>query len=225
MAQLVEVIPQSTSAQGQLRVYAIVAQPILSEGLAHVLEGVEDLRLIGSSETLAAAEELARIRPEVLVLDQGFGLRGVVDFLLGLRRSGFSGRVVLWTKDVSAADRSQALEAGVTGILDKSLPGTVMLECLRTVGSGRPWSGREGRTQAGEPCRGAARLTTREREIVALVQLGLKNKDIAARLGITPGTVKVHLMHIFEKTGAHDRVELGLEAERLLDGTRKDSLR
>ena len=58
--------------------------------------------------------------------------------------------------------------------------------------------------------REASRLTAREREVVLLICGGLKNKQIAEKLGITPGTVKVHLMHIFEKTGMKDRFALAV---------------
>ena len=58
--------------------------------------------------------------------------------------------------------------------------------------------------------RNLPRLTPREYEIVALICRGMKNKQIADSLNITIGTVKVHLMHIFEKTGVKDRFELGL---------------
>jgi len=62
----------------------------------------------------------------------------------------------------------------------------------------------------------APRLTPREKEIVHYVCGGLKNKEIAGALSITPGTVKVHLMHIFEKTGVRDRFELAVHGRRLL---------
>ena len=59
-------------------------------------------------------------------------------------------------------------------------------------------------------------LTPREKDIVHHVCGGLKNKEIAEALAITPGTVKVHLMHIFEKTGVKDRFELAVQGRRLL---------
>ena len=64
--------------------------------------------------------------------------------------------------------------------------------------------------------RSAPRLTPREKDIVHHVCGGLKNKEIAEALAITPGTVKVHLMHIFEKTGVKDRFELAVQGRRLL---------
>ena len=64
--------------------------------------------------------------------------------------------------------------------------------------------------------RTSPRLTPREKEIVHHVCVGLKNKEIGEALAITPGTVKVHLMHIFEKTGVKDRFELAVHGRRLL---------
>lgn len=64
--------------------------------------------------------------------------------------------------------------------------------------------------------RSMVRLTPREREIIEQIMCGAKNKDVAMALGITAGTVKVHLMHIFEKTGVKDRLELAMQGPRLL---------
>ena len=63
--------------------------------------------------------------------------------------------------------------------------------------------------------RSAPRLTPREEEILTLVMRGMKNKQIADSLNITTGTVKVHLMHIFEKTGVKDRFELAMYGRRI----------
>jgi DNA-binding NarL/FixJ family response regulator len=69
----------------------------------------------------------------------------------------------------------------------------------------------------------AMRLTKRERQIVETVSKGMKNKQIAETLGITPGTVKVHLMHIFEKTGARNRFQLALQGPQLLRYSSEDA--
>jgi DNA-binding NarL/FixJ family response regulator len=72
--------------------------------------------------------------------------------------------------------------------------------------------------------RSAPRLTPREKEIVHHVCIGMKNKEIAKALAITPGTVKVHLMHIFEKTGVKDRFELAVNGRRLLGVERANEI-
>ena len=69
----------------------------------------------------------------------------------------------------------------------------------------------------------SVRITPREREIIQLICQGLKNREIAEILGITSGTVKVHLMHIFEKTGTKDRFQLALKARQVFGFTTQET--
>jgi DNA-binding NarL/FixJ family response regulator len=90
-----------------------------------------------------------------------------------------------------------------------------MLACLRAVTTGNTWmeDGIFGDTgKLLQPRRSA--LTAREHQIAELVQHGLKNRDIARTLGIQTGTVKIHLKHIFEKTGVRGRYGLALTGLR-----------
>ena len=91
-------------------------------------------------------------------------------------------------------------------------------ESLRTVGRGGVWieNSLPDPALGGDERRSSPRLTPRERDIVHHVCGGLKNKEIALALSITAGTVKVHLMHIFEKTGVKDRFELAVHGRKLL---------
>jgi len=200
-------------------VFAFVTQPIVAAGLAKVLEDCPDLSFVGfSADPRTVLEDLTSRAPGVLLLDQAFGLRIVFDLLAALKRSGLFTQTVLWTREISPADRRLVLEAGIRGLLDRTLPVATLLDCLRSVASGRLWIGDPDRTP-GVSLRGGHRLTQREREVVALVRVGLKNREIAQELSITPGTVKVHLMHVFEKTGTRDRFELRMQAARLLDAS------
>jgi two-component system nitrate/nitrite response regulator NarL len=92
-----------------------------------------------------------------------------------------------------------------------------VVDCLRAVARGDIWiEGSAEPPMPGFERRSSPRLTPREREIVQQICVGLKNKEIAQMLSITAGTVKVHLMHIFEKTGVKDRFELAMHGRRLL---------
>ena len=57
-----------------------------------------------------------------------------------------------------------------------------------------------------------SQLTSREHQVLQMVEQGFKNKDIALALGIRPGTVKIHLKHIFEKTGIRGRYGLAISS-------------
>ena len=124
---------------------------------------------------------------------------------------------ILWVNDLAEIDCFRALQLGARGILKKTLPVEAMLECLRSVGHGNVWMESSQPNPSGSADRRAApRLTPREKEIVHHVCGGLKNREIASALSITAGTVKVHLMHIFEKTGVKDRFELAVHGRRLV---------
>jgi DNA-binding NarL/FixJ family response regulator len=114
-------------------------------------------------------------------------------------------------------DCFRALRCGARGILKKTLPVAALLECLREVARGNVWiEGSAEQSPDGADRRSTPRLTPREKQIVQQICEGQKNKEIAEALSITAGTVKVHLMHIFEKTGVKDRFELAIQGRKLL---------
>jgi DNA-binding NarL/FixJ family response regulator len=203
----------------RVSVYACESQPVALEGLARVLESCDDLELAGSSVTLRDALEAVRLlRPSVLMVDQSAGLKVVFQFLAEARAASPGSQPVLWVNDLAEIDCFRALQLGARGVLKKTLPIASLLDCLRSVAAGNVWieNSLPAQTVDAAERRGALRLTPREREIVHHVCGGLKNKEIASALSITPGTVKVHLMHIFEKTGVKDRFELAVHGRKLL---------
>ncbi len=189
------------------------------EGLAKVLHDAGDIALCGaSSNPTLSLLALSELSPDVVLLDQSAGLRNMFQFISEAQVRRPESRVVLWIHELDEVESFRALQVGARGILKRTLPPTVLTECIRTVAGGGVWLDQSVRLEPGpaDGRRSGARLTSREKEIVALVARGLKNRQIAETLTITPGTVKVHLMHIFEKTGVKDRFELAVEARRLL---------
>jgi two-component system, NarL family, nitrate/nitrite response regulator NarL len=202
----------------RIKVFACEAQPVVLEGLARVLEGCPEFELSGSASSLTDALDAVReIHPDVLLVDQSAGLKTVFQFLSDVKSTWQKCQPVLWVNDLAEIDCFRALQLGARGILKKTAPITAIVECLRTVEKGEVWieSALSERAFSADR-RSTPRLTPREREIVHQICAGLKNKEIGEALAITPGTVKVHLMHIFEKTGVKDRFELALHGRRLL---------
>jgi two-component system nitrate/nitrite response regulator NarL len=96
-------------------------------------------------------------------------------------------------------------------VLRKTARLDVMLHCLLQVARGATWLEQEAVRQTESPVRlSHSPLTARELQVMELVERGLKNKDIGEILGIRTGTVKIHLKHIFEKTGIRGRFGLAL---------------
>jgi DNA-binding NarL/FixJ family response regulator len=203
----------------RLSVFACESQPIVLEGLAKVLSESEDFEYIGAVPNLSGGLEVLRERrPDILLVDQTAGLKMVFQFISDVKSISSQCQPVLWVNDLAEIDCFRALQLGARGILKKTLPIPSVLECLRSVGRGNVWieSSLSDHMTTGGERRSAPRLTPREKEIVHHVCGGLKNKEIAEALSITPGTVKVHLMHIFEKTGVKDRFELAVHGRRML---------
>jgi DNA-binding NarL/FixJ family response regulator len=200
-------------------VFACEAQPIVVEGLERVLGRTTDLQFSGSASTPAEAlRRIGELRPDVALIDQSQGLRGALQLVSAMRDVSLTTQPVLWINEAAESESLRALQFGARGVVRKSLPVTVLVECLRAVLNGQVWieNGLTGPAAGLLARRGAPRLTPREREIVTLVCRGMKNRQIAGALRITPGTVKVHLMHVFEKTGVKDRFELALHGRRML---------
>jgi two-component system, NarL family, nitrate/nitrite response regulator NarL len=202
-----------------ITVYACESQPIVIEGLHRALAGKDDLSLVGSSNSANdALVQIATLRPHVALLDQSGGLKAVFRLLTDVKSSSPQTLPILWVSELAEVECFRALQLGARGILKKTLPISSMLECIRAVAKGSVWIEHTLSSQVVGflSRRQAPRLTPREREIVRCLCRGMRNKEIARELTITAGTVKVHLMHIFEKTGVKDRFELAVHGRKLL---------
>jgi len=155
--------------------------------------------------------ELAGMQFDVAVVDKGLGLLRVIDLLQKLAAAECPVPVIVWGASIAEGEALRLLQFGARGILLRTSEAGTLLTCLRAVTSGGAWMedgifGASGKLLT--PRR--PQLTSRERQIAALVERGLRNRDIAGMLGIQPGTVKIHVKHIFEKTGVRGRYGLAL---------------
>ncbi len=201
-----------------ISVFVCESQPIVIEGLKRVIGTSPELQLVGETVHPEATTELvAGLRPDVALIDQSFGSRTALELVERVRAASDATQAVLWVTSLTETDSFRALQAGARGILKKTLPPSSVVECLRAVGQGNIWIDNSISNQMVGYLnrRDVPRLTAREQEVVELICRGMKNKQIADRLATT-GTVKVHLMHIFEKTGIRDRLELAMEAGKVL---------
>jgi DNA-binding NarL/FixJ family response regulator len=201
-------------------VFACESQPIVLEGLHRVLANCADLKFSGAAPTRTEAlRSIAAEPPDLLLVDLSGGLKSTLQFIADARRLSPRSQAVLWAEDVAEVDSFRAIQYGARGVLSRTVPVEVLLECLRAVAGGHVWVDNAISSQVVDFLgrKNGPHLTTREREIVKLICRGMHNKQIAAELSITPGTVKVHLMHVFEKTGVKDRFELAFRGHHLVE--------
>ncbi len=205
-----------------ITIAACESQPIIVEGLRRSLEATKDLQFAGAVATPKAAMELVEQQaPSVCLIDKAFGTKAVFQLIADMKTRTPQTEPILWAAEISEIESFRALQVGARGILKKTLPVATILDCLRTVARGNIWIENSISDQfvGFINRRNTPHLTAREEEIVALVTRGFKNKQIADTLCITTGTVKVHLMHIFEKTGVKDRFELAMYGRRMDAGS------
>jgi DNA-binding NarL/FixJ family response regulator len=192
------------------------SQPVAIEGLRWLLNTSEDLRFVGAVCNLEAGFELTTsLTPAVVVIDKALGLPAIMEWLHRLNTSGLATVAVVWGTGINESEALRILQAGARGILRRTTEAESMISCLRAVIAGNTWmeDGIFGDTEKLlQPRRSS--LTAREQQIAELVEQGLRNRDIGKMLGIQTGTVKIHLKHIFEKTGIRGRYGLALSGLR-----------
>lgn len=200
-----------------ISLFAFESQPIAVRGLQALASENPDIRLSGFASVSAEAIDKLREEPaDVVLVDQHSGLRAALQFVADLRQIAPRTSSVLWVQDQGEIDSLRAIQMGVRAVLRKTLPLEQLMDCIRTVAGGNIWMEQTLDAHTHPGWRPSPKLTPREREIAICVCRGMRNREIGERLAITPGTVKVHLMHIFEKTGVKDRFELAIHGRKVL---------
>jgi DNA-binding NarL/FixJ family response regulator len=196
---------------------------VVRQGLTGLLEGADDLTVVGVAADGGEAVALVReLQPDVVLMDlQMPGIDGVEATRM-IVDEGLGAEVLVLT---SFSDRDRilaAIEAGAVGYLLKDAEPSELIEGVRAVARGEsPLDPRAARqllrsrgTASGGMVDHRVDLSPRETEVLRLVVEGLLNKQIAQRLGISERTVKAHLTSIFQRTGVADRTQAALWAQR-----------
>jgi DNA-binding NarL/FixJ family response regulator len=201
-----------------IRVVLTDDHPIVLDGLRRLFEaqeGFEVAAFCGSgTEALMA---LRRCQPDMLVLDVALPDMDGLTVLRRMKSDGLAAAVVLLTAGVKEAQLLEAVGLGIQGFVLKQSAPEHLVEAVRSVHSGHRWF--DGALMDGaielllrhrDGLAVADNLTAREREVMGMVGAGLSNRDIAERLTMSEGTVKIHLHHIYTKLKVRRRLELTL---------------
>lgn len=199
----------------QIRVMIVDDQTLVREGLASLLSLTPDLEVVGKAGDGAEALALVECcKPDVVLMDVRMpGMNGVAA-LRHLRASHPHLRVLMLTTFDDDDYLFASLKAGAAGYLLKSIDPDQLAATIRAVHRGEialdtgvtrrvVEAALHGGASAAAPLE---RLTARELEVLCLAAQGANNQEIAELLVLTPGTVKNHLSHIFDKLGARDRI-------------------
>jgi len=189
---------------------------LLRAGLVALLEAADDVVVVGQAADGAEAVALAgSLRPDVVLMDLSMPVMDGVAATRALLSELPGTAVVVLTSFSERARVRDALAAGAVGYLLKDSEPAALVAGVRAAARGEaPLDPRvAGALLPGaDDGRPGARLSPREREVLALVREGLPNRQIARRLGIAERTVKVHLTSVFRQLGVPDRTSAALWA-------------
>jgi two-component system nitrate/nitrite response regulator NarP len=181
-----------------------------------------DYEVVGMTGTgKATIQEVDRLQPDILLLDLQMPGGNGLDVLRHVKAGKSSVRVILLTAAIDDSSLLEAKALKVQGIVLKNSDPAYLLDCLDAIRAGRTWVDPELKERARKLAAAAGHglrisLAPRERQLIGFVRRGLKNRDIAAQLGVTEGTVKAYLHAIFEKLGVSNRTELAIRADEFL---------
>ncbi len=197
-----------------IRVLAADDHPLIRAGLVAFLATEPDLQVVAEAANgEEALEKYRELRPDIVLMDLSMPIMDGLSATRAILDEFPDARVIVLTTYDGDEDIHRALDAGATGYLLKDMVAADVLSVIRTVYGGR----------RGIPHAVAAKLaehtpriplTPRETEVLSLLAKGLSNAEIAARIGRTEGTVKVHIKNILQKLDASDRTEAVTTAVR-----------
>lgn len=180
--------------------------------LLSVEPGFEVVAHCGTAEE--ALQVLRRRQIDLVLLDFDLGEGDGREFLRLAKEDGFAGKTLVVTAGVDAGAMSELIHSGISGVFRKHDSAALLAQGIRDVVAGKVWLDQEQLQTAltdevASPQTGGNRpFTERERQVLSFVFDGLANKEIAARIGVSEGSVKSTLQQLFSKTGVRTRSQL-----------------
>ena len=205
------------NAKSNIDVVLAESYPMLLAGMEHLILSQVDLHVVARcADGEQALRAVREHQPDVLISDLWLPAKNGLAMLRDLSKEHLRTRVILLAERIYEDEMLEAIRLGVKGVILKEMSGALLVRCIRKVHAGGTWLERQSIMSAVEHllhrdagAKEVARLLTRrELEILRAVATGLRNKEVAARLGISEGTVKIHLHNVYEKLEVKGRLEL-----------------
>ena len=211
-----------------IRILIVDAQEMIRTALRLLIETNARMSVVGEAGNRADALTVAcREQPDIILFDLALGDEDGLDLIEELCAASKSSRLLILTSLRDAEMHAHAILLGAVGVLLKDKTADMLMKAIEKVSEGEPWidhstltnvltaiSKRKTTTEVDDDASKIASLTSRERQVIATVCAGLKNKQIAQKLFISESTVRHHLSSIFGKLGASGRFDLIIYAHR-----------
>ncbi|HWH57308.1 MAG TPA: response regulator transcription factor [Terriglobales bacterium] len=212
--------PSMENREQFIRVIVADSQAIFRAGLRKIFAVEDDIRVVGQAETLQQAVAAAKkFSAEIVIFEAALAERPA-DAVQDILKQASGLRVVAVTEAPDQELTLELLRRGAHAVVSREVDSELFVECLRKVATGEAWVEPHAmkwvldayRTQGTRPqtSRTKVQLTPKEALIVSCVTQGMKNKEIAQRVGTTEQVVKNYLRKVYDKLGVADRLELAL---------------
>ena len=209
----------------KIRILIIDDQLIVREGIRMLIENHPGTKVVAMASTHSEALDIiAREPTDLIILNLELGGNSALAFIPELREAAKDARILVLTGQRDSATHQKAAQHGATGVVLKENAAELLLKAIEKVYKGEAWLDRltlgsllfqmssQEKETVDPRTRKIASLTERERQVIALIAEGLKNRQIAERLFISHVTVTHHLSSIYGKLGVSDRLELVIYA-------------
>jgi len=206
--------------KGTIRVIVADSQAIFRAGLRKIFALEDDIRVVGQAETVAQTlAAMQKFSADILIFEAAL-TSNPTDSVADLLRQNPKCRVVVVLQEPDQEMTLELFRRGAHSIVSREVEPEMLVDCLRKVAAGEPWLESRAigwvleafRNQGLRPTgsRPKVQLTPKESLIVSCVTQGMKNKEIALRVGTTEQVVKNYLRKVYDKLGVADRLELAL---------------
>jgi DNA-binding NarL/FixJ family response regulator len=221
---------QPEYGKGTIRVIVADTQAIFRVGLRKIFALEDDIRVVGQAESLdQTVAAMQKFSGDIVIFEAALS-PNPADAVSDLLRQSTNCRLVVVLQEPNQEMTLDLFRRGAHGIVSREIEPGLLVECLRKVAQGEPWLESRAvgwvmeayRTQGVRPAgsRPKVSLTPKESLIVSCVTQGMKNKEIALRVGTTEQVVKNYLRKVYDKLGVADRLELALYclSHRVVEG-------
>lgn len=194
-----------------IKVLVVDDHQLVRHGLAMLLDSADDVTLVGEAGDGAEALEMVdEQEPDIVLMDLSMPVMDGVEATRQITQSHPDVTVVVLSSFSERRMVLEAIDAGAAGYLLKDGAMDDILRAVRSAAQGEaPLAPRAAQAiLSARPARQLPELSAREREVVELVVAGLKNRDIAERMGISEKTVKTHLTHVYQRLGVATRGDM-----------------
>ncbi len=211
---------QPEESKGTIRLILADTQAIFRAGLRKIFALEDDIRVVGQAESLGQTlAAIQKFTADILIFEAAL-TANPPDTVSDILRQSANCRLVVVLQEPDQEMTLELFRRGAHSVVSREVEPDILVECLRKVAEGQPWLEPRAvgwvleayRTQAIRPAgsRSKVQLTPKESLIVSCVTQGMKNKEIALRVGTTEQVVKNYLRKVYDKLGVADRLELAL---------------